>query len=213
MACPQELLEKLITYTKNVPGVNSLTLEVNAKTITGIVLNNNTKVKSEDSKKTYKLSQGTSVTVIGKSGNYYILQGPNSNIGYGKKSSIALTYILVDISDQKLYVYSNGIKKGSANVVTGKKGVSDTPTGKFKLKRSNFKRDTYLMGGAHVDYWMPFETSRGIGFHDASWRSSSSFKKSTYLKNGSHGCVNMKKSDAKKLYENAPSSVDVIIRQ
>ncbi|MBQ8891436.1 MAG: L,D-transpeptidase [Bacilli bacterium] len=190
-------------------------VEAKTKTLTGIVLNNNVDVKSDtskSSKKIYTLSQGTNVKVKETSGSYYILEG-KGQVGYVKKSSIALTYILVDISDQKLYVYNDGVKKWSANVVTGTKGVNDTPKGHYTLKRSNFKKDTYLMGNSHVDYWMPFITSRGIGFHDASWRSSSNFKKSTYLKHGSHGCVNMKTKDAKKLYETAPSSVDVIVRQ
>ena len=190
-------------------------MDVKAKSITGIVSSKNAYVQKssvKNSKTIYILKQGTSVNIVGIKNGYYIVAASN-NYGYVKKSSISLNYILVDISDQKLYVYKNGLKKWNTNVVTGKKGVSDTPCGHYVLQRRNFKRKTHLMGNAYVEYWMPFITSRGIGFHDASWRSSSSFNSKTYLTNGSHGCVNMKKGDAKKLFENAPSRIDVLIRK
>ncbi len=183
-----------------------------SKTVTGIILSNSVEVMdgtSKSSKKIYTLNQGTTVKVKGTSNNYYILEGTKKRVGYVKQSSVALSFLLVDISEQKLYVYNNGKKSWTASVVTGKKGVSDTPTGHYTLKRSNFKKNTSLMG-AHVDYWMPFITSRGIGFHDASWQSSFGGKR--YIKHGSHGCVNMKKKDAKKLYETVPSSIDVLVR-
>lgn len=185
---------------------------VYAKTLNGIVLDKSAVVRqsaSNSSKKLGTLKQGTSIKLTGMKGSYYILKA-SGKIGYIAKKSVAITYILVDISDQKLYFYNNGVKKWTASVVTGTKGVNDTPKGHYTLKKSNFKRKKTLMGNAKVEYWMPFITSRGIGFHDASWRKS--FKKNTYLKNGSHGCVNMKTKDAKKLYANAPNSIDVIVR-
>ena len=211
----KKLFKSLVLVLFTLVILISYDMEVNAKskTLDGIVLSNNVAVYSDTkgSKKIYTFSQGTQVKVIGTKGNYYILQGTHNRTGYSKKSSIALSYLLVDISDQKLYVYKEGKKQWSASVVTGKKGVSDTPKGHYTLKRSNFKRNTTLMGDTHVDYWMPFITGRGIGFHDASWQSS--FGGSRYIRNGSHGCVNMKTSDAKKLYNSAPSKIDVIVRQ
>lgn len=185
-----------------------------SKTVSGIILKNNVSVMSSTSKsakKMWTLKQGTIVNVRGISGNFYALEGINNRIGYVKKNSIALSYILVDISDQKLYVYKNGVKQWNANVVTGKKGVTDTPKGHYTLNKSNFKTNQTLMGGAKVRYWMPFITGRGIGFHDATWRSS--FGGTHYINNGSHGCVNMSLRDAKVLYENAPRRIDVIVRQ
>ena len=70
-------------------------VEAKTKTLTGIVLNNNVDVKSDtskSSKKIYTLSQGTNVKVKETSGSYYILEG-KGQVGYVKKSSIALTYI------------------------------------------------------------------------------------------------------------------------
>ena len=57
-----------------------------------------------------------------------------------------------------------------------------------------------------VKFWMPF--NGGIGFHDASWRSS--FGGSIYKSGGSHGCVNMPYDKAKELFENVYTGMPVI---
>lgn len=68
----------------------------------------------------------------------------------------------------------------------------------FYLSRD---KDRYLRGDGYkswVNFFIPF--NGGIGFHDASWRST--FGGNIYLYSGSHGCINMPYSAAKKLYEN-----------
>ena len=65
---------------------------------------------------------------------------------------------------------------------------------------------------SNVTYWLNFIPTRGIGFHDASWRSSSQFLNvNTYLTNGSHGCVNMRKENAKELYNLIPNNTTVLV--
>ena len=54
---------------------------------------------------------------------------------------------------------------------------------------------------------MPF--NRGIGFHDATWRSR--FGGEIYLTAGSHGCVNLPFAAAKELYENVYSGLPVVV--
>ena len=133
---------------------------------------------------------------------------------YAKKNAIVL-----DISEQNLKLYKNGVVILDAPVVTGNAGNHDTPTGHYKLSVVNMEKARYLKGynddgskyNAYVDYWMPFITSRGIGFHDASWRSASEFNTETYLYNGSHGCVNMQKEDASFLYNEVTSDIDVFV--
>ena len=49
-----------------------------------------------------------------------------------------------------------------------------------------------------VHYWMPYNTTVGIGFHDANWRSS--FGGQIYRTDGSHGCINMPPAKAEELY-------------
>lgn len=126
------------------------------------------------------------------------------------------TGILLDLSDQILKVYQNGKLKLEAPVITGNNGNNGTvphptPTGKFLFECiSKYKMSPATLRGTNDDgspynrpvtYWMNFVTNRGIGFHDATWRSSSQFyNKDTYLTKGSYGCVNMRLTNAKELY-------------
>lgn len=104
-------------------------------------------------------------------------------------------------------------------VVTGMKGTHDTPVGRFTIEPSDKIAGTTLVGvnddqsiyRSYVDYWMPFINQRGIGFHDASWRNDSDFNATTYEYNGSHGCVNMRRADAKKLYQSIRNTMNVIV--
>ena len=189
---------------------------VEAKSGTAISLYGGVAIRekaSKNSKQLYSLKRGQTFPYIGISGDFYVVQNNKKQIGYISKNSITNTFLLVDKSDQKLYAYKNGTKIGEANVITGKKRSHDTPNGRFVLRKKFFSKDKNLSEGYHVDYWMPFNSEAHIGFHDAKWRPDSDFNSNkTYIKNGSHGCVNMRTRDAKKLYENAPASIDVIVR-
>ena len=119
-------------------------------------------------------------------------------------------YILIDISNQTLKYYVKGKVKLKSNVVTGGRGCG-TPTGRFKLHHK--ARNVNLTGPgyvSHVNYWMPF-IGQSYGMHDASWRSQ--FGGTIYKKNGSHGCPNMPRKNAAKLYKMAPIGTRVIIRK
>ena len=59
-----------------------------------------------------------------------------------------------------------------------------------------------------VTYWMPFIGELGIGFHDASWRSS--FGGDIYKNSGSHGCVNLPVSAAEQLFNIVYDGMPVI---
>lgn len=119
-------------------------------------------------------------------------------------------YILVDISDQTLKCYVKGKVKLKSNVVTGGPG-NRTPKGHFRLRSKS--RNITLRGNgysSYVKYWMAFIGSE-YGIHDASWRSK--FGGTIYKKNGSHGCPNMPRKNAAKLYKMAPIGTRVIIRK
>lgn len=55
---------------------------------------------------------------------------------------------------------------------------------------------------------MPF-TLTGCGFHDNSWRKN--WSKTAYLNDGSYGCVNLRPSDAPKVWNNVEKNEAVII--
>lgn len=118
-------------------------------------------------------------------------------------------YCEVDLTNQMVYVYKNGQQVVSSQCVTGciAKGYG-TPTGVYKI--FSMDRDRYLNGPGYktwVNFFMPF--NGGIGFHDATWRST--FGGTIYLYNGSHGCINMPYSAVKTLYNNVSNGTYVIV--
>lgn len=118
------------------------------------------------------------------------------------------TYAEVNLTAQHLYFYKDGQKLLESDFVSGNvaKGHT-TPPGLFSLTYK--QRDAVLRGedyASPVKYWMPF--NGGIGFHDASWRSS--FGGTIYKTGGSHGCINMPYAAAKTLFENVYAGMPVI---
>ncbi|MCR5774680.1 MAG: L,D-transpeptidase [Lachnospiraceae bacterium] len=120
-----------------------------------------------------------------------------------------MTYVDIDIANQKLVYYVNGQPTLISDIVTG--NVSrhhDTPTGTYQVYGKS--RNRTLKGPNYesfVRYWMPF--TGNYGMHDASWRSS--FGGSIYQTNGSHGCVNMPRETAEALYNTISVGTTVII--
>ena len=119
------------------------------------------------------------------------------------------TYVEIDLSNQKLYLYVNGTCTLTTSIVSGSVNAGHrTPTGVYTIKSKQTNR--YLTGVGYrswVYYWMPF--NGGIGLHDATWRSS--FGGSIYLYNGSHGCINMPYSAAKQVYNSVSVGTYVIL--
>ncbi|WP_297816916.1 L,D-transpeptidase family protein [uncultured Lactobacillus sp.] len=143
--------------------------------------------------------------------------------GYGMSNNgIGDTYIVVSLKQQKVWFYKKGKKVLVLNdVVTGtaaknpRTQTSDaTPTGVWYIE---YKQSPSVLRGLNDDgssyaspvkYWMPFTIS-GCGFHDASWRTD--WSKTAYLKGGSHGCVNVKPSEIKKVWDVVEEMEPVII--
>jgi len=171
---------------------------------------------SATSKKIGKAKLGKVVQIIGQVANWYKIKDSNNKIGYIRADLLSKNCIIVDISDQKLTVYRDGSKAWSTSVITGNQNSHDTPIGSYILSPSNFGKDVNLVGKDYVspvDYWMPFITNRGIGFHDASWRKTYQYNTSTYQGNGSHGCVNMQHEAAEKLYTTTTTNTNVVVRK
>lgn len=119
--------------------------------------------------------------------------------GFDKTDSdIEKTYIDVNLSRQKMWYVDNAKVALSSDVVTGNISTGHgTATGLYRIA---YKQRDHLMVkyNSFVHYWMPYNTKIGIGFHDASWRSS--FGGDIYRSNGSHGCINMPSEKAAELY-------------
>lgn len=136
---------------------------------------------------------------------------------YSGGSDIGSTYIEVDLSAQHMYFYRDGENILDSNFVSGNMKYKDrkTPAGVFHMayKTTDFvlrgekKPDGTYEYESPVKYWMPF--NGGVGFHDASWRSS--FGGDIYKTSGSHGCVNMPTDKAAQLYELIDTSIPILV--
>jgi hypothetical protein len=122
------------------------------------------------------------------------------------------TYIEVSISDQHVWVYENGEVIMDSECVTGKlDGSHATPTGMFFISEIQNGRTLKPKGstsGTWVNKWMRI-TNDGVGLHDAYWRSA--FGGTIYKTGGSHGCINLPKSFAYRLFEKAFLREPVIV--
>jgi lipoprotein-anchoring transpeptidase ErfK/SrfK len=133
-----------------------------------------------------------------------------SQKGWGNAASdIGSTYIEIDMTNQMLYYYCDGLLALSTPVVTG-----NTSKGNGTPQRVCYiyykQRNRTLIGEDYrtpVSYWMAVYGN--IGIHDASWRSK--FGGSIYQTSGSHGCINTPTKAVSQLYEMAEEGTPVIM--
>lgn len=139
--------------------------------------------------------------------------------GYGKSNhEIGNTYAVVSLKKQEVWLVRKGkLAAHLDDVVTGTMEGSkgdQTPRGVWYI---HYKESPSILRGTNDDgssyaspvkYWMPFTLS-GCGFHDASWRTD--WSKKAYLRGGSHGCVNVKPSEIRKVWNNIFKNEPVII--
>lgn len=215
-----------VVETETCKKINSVYNTKNANdygVVTADVLNVREKA-STSSKVITQLKRGAVVRIYSKTNNWYKINVKNSSntsvYAYVSADWVSKDAILVDITTQTTKLYKSGKLKLTAPVVTGQKGKHDTPKGEFYVRPSTNSKNEILRGynddgskyASHVDYWMPFDLYEGIGFHDANWRTSSEYTSNRYKTNGSHGCVNMRKYDAKYLYEKITKKMVVIVK-
>ena len=145
---------------------------------------------------------------VKKSGKTWYKIKYNNKYGY-ITGYIQINGIIVDISNQTMQMYKKGKLVLHAIVITGNQNTHETPLGRYLLSSDN-KTTNYSTYNDVVDYWMPFQL--GIGFHDASWRTYDEFMNiNTYKTNGSDGSVNMRPTDAKKLYNLSSYPINVYV--
>jgi hypothetical protein len=118
---------------------------------------------------------------------------------YRGADDIGSTYVEIDYTNQHLWYYEEGKLVLDTDIVSGNisKG-NGSPDGVFKIAYK--ERNATLVGenySSDVDYFMPF--AYNVGIHDASWRST--FGGEIYKTSGSHGCINIPKKKATKLFK------------
>ena len=124
------------------------------------------------------------------------------------ENDIGDSYVEINLTAQHLYLYVKGELITESDFVSGSvaRGFA-TPDGVYSLTYKT--RNATLRGQGYaspVDFWMPFNGN--IGMHDASWRRQ--FGGTIYLRNGSHGCVNLPREEAEKIYEYVDKGFPVV---
>ncbi|MDO4174584.1 MAG: peptidoglycan binding domain-containing protein [Eubacteriales bacterium] len=128
---------------------------------------------------------------------------------YKDNGGLGNTYIDVSISQQTVWLVYQGKLIIETPCVTGNvNNGTITPTGTYwiEFKRRNYDMPRY---GVSVSYWMPIDTSTGVGLHDAAWRNT--FGGNYYISTGSHGCINLPVSAARTIYNNCFGTMPVVV--
>jgi hypothetical protein len=107
--------------------------------------------------------------------------------------------VVVSLSDQRAYVYRNGIRIGASTVSTGKKG-HETPTGVFTILQKNAEHYSNRYNNAPMPY-MQRLTWDGIALHAG--------KLPGYA--ASHGCVRLPLAFSKGLFEETSMGMTVVV--
>lgn len=126
----------------------------------------------------------------------------------GEPFEISGTYVEVDLQGQQMTYYKNGEVLVHTDVVTGLKGVYDTPAGYYKVQTHS--PNAWLTGPDYrvfVKYWVGFYL--GYGLHDASWRTI--FGGTKYVTDGSHGCVNTPEAAMEIIYNDITIGTPVVL--
>ena len=119
-------------------------------------------------------------------------------------------YVIVDKSEQQLYLYDDNELLYTTPVTTGKDETpSDTGLFKISYKATNVTLSDNKTYWSPVRYWMPY--NGGEGLHDADWRSV--FGTESYHYGGSHGCINMPVDITDEIYNNVESGTKVLVHK
>lgn len=131
------------------------------------------------------------------------------------RNDIGSTYIEVDLSRQHLWAYQKGRLVLESDLVSGTTNNKyETPVGVnqiWSMEKDRTLKGQNLDGSKYeskVKYWMPVNY-RGIGFHDAPWRSA--FGGNIYRTGGSHGCMNLPGKVAEQIFTTFKVNTPVVI--
>lgn len=131
------------------------------------------------------------------------------------------TYLEINLTAQHLWFYKDGqLAFETDSIVSGRMTTwRYTPAGSFRIAN---KELDHIMKGTNsagkvlyetpCDYWMLIIPELGIGLHDAEANHvRTDWSKTAYINNGSHGCINMRDSEAATLYEMLETGTPVIM--
>lgn len=152
------------------------------------------------------------VKIFGDVNDYYIVEY-NNTIGLISKNNIKTyqgVFVVVDLSDQKVFLYCDSDMVFESFCTTGK-NLTPTRTGDFSVyERTNSR---YFSDEAQSRYmWANFD--HGNGLHDAPWEKEEKFGSQKYRKNnGSKGCVRLPDDAAIFLKEYVKKGTKVLVKK
>lgn len=133
----------------------------------------------------------------------------DSAVTYNADEEIGRTYIEINMGEQMLYYYVDGMLSMNMPIVTGNVNRGrGTPTGIYPVYNKRYH--TNLVGVdyvSYVNYWLGVH--KGVGIHDALWRSK--FGDEIYKSDGSHGCINCPLETVEKLWEVVDVGTPVVL--
>ncbi len=143
-----------------------------------------------------------SVYIESKTGDWANVYDHNHNLtGFIKKGTYTFmdnNFIDVDLGEQKIHLYEDGITHMWGYIRSGK---DSTPTheGIFDIdwKAKDWEFTTYK--GSYADYWIPYN-EYGEGIHDLRGDDVDNYGNSAYHNYGSHGCVRVRSSISGYIY-------------
>lgn len=124
---------------------------------------------------------------------------PGEYVWYPDRAPAGFVAVVVNISDQRAYVYRNGLRIGVSTVSTGRDG-HDTPTGVFTILGKDVDHHSNVYNEAPMPY-MERLTWSGVALHAGGLPGYPS----------SHGCVHLPLAFAKLLFAITHVGTPVII--
>lgn len=140
-----------------------------------------------------------------------------------QSSTVDKDYVEIDLNDQKMYFFKDGVKVVETDVITGRynKGTATVPGFHTLLyKDTDTKLEGEMLDGSKysvpVKYWMPLKSFGGvvtqIGIHDADYKAEYFGNKEAYKTNfGSNGCINTPGAAVAQIFNGSYAGMPVII--
>ena len=156
------------------------------------------------------LDKYESVRVIKEYEDWYFIMTNDYNFGFihkGYTKELDNIYVLVDISEQRAYLY-NGNELYYVTPVTTGKDSTPSDIGLFNIWYKG--KNEEISPGYTVSYWMPYNYNME-GLHDAPWRNE--FGTENYVYGGSNGCINMPQEISAKIYETVSIGIKVLVHK
>lgn len=158
------------------------------------------------------IEKGESVTV---EPDYVTLDTGYKYKGFTRSAEgdIGNTYVEVDLTAQHIWYYRDGVLEFETGQIVSGKATDPkrkTPEGVYSVYTKSTNYTLKAADGSYsafCSYFMRM-SFEGIGFHDLS---RSAYGGDIYIRNGSHGCINMKYDEVKKLYELVERGTPVIM--